>query len=93
MGVPKAQRWGNSKNLGYWCEVLSTAGHAHCEVAHCTCPHHLPPERGEAYGEKRRAPRPHSYPRKDWKASLPPGYSEALRMGLPYTRYKAPAGR
>lgn len=81
-----ATKWGEGKNMGWWCEVLSSTGHQHCRVSHCTCPHHLPENRGEAYGDERRAPRPHSYPRADWKDRKPPGWTEAERLNKPFTR-------
>src|ERR1043166_7779521 len=76
---------GGRGDLGYWCEVLSHTAHQHCQYIDCTCPHHLPLERG-TLEEDVRQPRPHSYPWLDWSAHKPPGWHEAEKLGQPFHR-------
>ena len=84
MSDPLDTTQGTRGDVGYWCQVLSTTGHAHCRYPDCTCTHHLPLERGAL--EDVRAPRPHSYPRLDWIEHKPPGWHEAERLGRPLHR-------
>ncbi len=54
-----------------WCQILSTRCHRYC-AGHCDCPCRLTNSHPPSAGRWSR-PRPHSYPRPDWRHRLPAG--------------------
>lgn len=61
---------------GWWCQLLSTEGHKHCDWRTCDCTCHLHGAYGAA--AEKAARRPHSFSREDWaRGKRPPGWKRA----------------